>query len=200
MEKRLSRFIAKSLIGCCPGISFQENIIVFGLELIISGLIGILIMAGISIWQDVPFAWLSFLLGFAPLRTTAGGYHAPTHGLCYIVSTTIFTACLLYVKYLSISDFQLFSYSLISFLIVVLFSPVAANNKPLSTKNRKKNRDRSLWITSISFFISIVFCINQALDVHSILFIFGNFSASISLIFAKAINHFRKEDNSEITC
>lgn len=54
----------------------QEKIYIYGFELLLSSVIGIMVLMMISITRGTAFAWLSYLLGFIPVRITGGGYHA----------------------------------------------------------------------------------------------------------------------------
>jgi len=67
----------------------QENIYIYGFELILSFLSSILFVV---IWSTI-FGKLNvaliFLLFFIPVRITSGGYHASTYRSCFILTNTI---------------------------------------------------------------------------------------------------------------
>ena len=64
---------------CANGIVAPEKnkIYAYGMELVLSGLVNVLSVLLISILIFHPADGLLFLVAFIPLRTTAGGYHAP---------------------------------------------------------------------------------------------------------------------------
>ena len=73
----------------------QEKIYIYGFELLLSSVIGIMVLMMISITRGTAFAWLSYLLGFIPVRITGGGYHAKTHFTCILSFSLLFLIFLL---------------------------------------------------------------------------------------------------------
>lgn len=57
---------------------------VYGVQLLISTWINVQIIAVVSFLLHIPFAWIGFLLGFVPLRITAGGFHAKSPLMCSV--------------------------------------------------------------------------------------------------------------------
>lgn len=78
MIHKLSASIANRWVE--RGIVQSENVenYIFGLQLVLSGLINFAVPIGLSICLGVPAAWIPFMLSFVLLRMTAGGVHAKT--------------------------------------------------------------------------------------------------------------------------
>lgn len=114
----------------------QKQVFYYGAGLLISStitLIASFIMAGI-LWEigDV----LLFYSFFLPLRSTAGGYHARSYGMC----TISFLVCFFLGNVLITYNSALFGKWLliVSVIIVFCLAPVEDCNKPLSMKKQKK--------------------------------------------------------------
>lgn len=57
---------------------------VYGVQLLLSTLVNIFCIAVVSVLAALPLAWIPFLVGFVPLRVSAGGFHAKTPLRCFI--------------------------------------------------------------------------------------------------------------------
>jgi len=157
----------------------------YGFELIVSGLINILLMAITSVLFGRYYDWLLFLAAFIPLRMTAGGYHASSHFKCISVGTVGFSV-LLAVSSLP-TDWTIFILVIatLSFLLILLFSPVEARNKKLKEEHCKNNRVASIYVGVVNILIAVaVFFIQRLSDVLSIYFA-GVFAAALSMLAVK---------------
>lgn len=90
MIQKLSSACARNIISLGKLQGVNEAVLCYGCELIITSLIGLLILIGLSVLIGHPLAWIFFVIGFAPHRTSAGGYHADTHMRCYTVTSAMF--------------------------------------------------------------------------------------------------------------
>lgn len=185
MTKLIANKISVLLIN--RGICDKSNlpVIQYGLELIVTYLLGVLCLVIFSLLLGHPFAWFYFILGFAPLRTSAGGYHARTHFGCYLVSTLTYVFCLGFSLSVSPKYFLLMVGLFISFIIICILAPVEAENKPLKEYARKKNRVKSIALIIIDAVISIVFFFSNIDSWKLTLFLMSVFFAVLSLIIAK---------------
>ena len=95
METTLANMLAKKTVAMIPIYAEKERVIAYGYELIITSIVGILLLIVCSVIFGLYLAWLPFVIGFAPLRTLAGCYHAPTNHVCYLVTTDLRLFCLL---------------------------------------------------------------------------------------------------------
>jgi accessory gene regulator B len=135
-----------------------------------------------------PFAWIAFLVGFAPLRTTAGGYHASSHMGCYCISTIVYGICLSITMYVPVNSKALIGLTMVAFIIILLFSPVEAPNKRLTETVRKCNRKRSIIMVACeSLLVFIIGCIGTQNEMITLCYL-GIFAAAVSLIASKIKN------------
>jgi accessory gene regulator B len=93
-----------------------------------------------QVWQTT-----MFIVGFVPLRSLAGGYHAKTHFRCLM--TLLFTyAVFLAIIYLMPQELYISATMIcvsLSLILVWLLSPVEDKNKPLSASEQRYFRGRS---------------------------------------------------------
>ncbi len=163
----------------------DKNIIKYGIELMVTSFIGIFWMIIMSFVICKPTAWVFFLLGIAPIRTYAGGFHAKTHFRCYLISTVVFVVSLLVVKASVLGIKTIFFMELFAVVIIVLMAPMEANNKPLKAETKRKNRKKCLIIA----FVGLIICACMIKNKYGLdkvaLFCLGVFWAAISLIASK---------------
>lgn len=195
MLKKMSVQLAVSLVHLSIIKLEDEKVYAYGLELVLAAVFNILLLIIISIVLGHPFAWLLFLLPFIPIRLTAGGYHTQGHLTCFILFTCVFTILLLISTLLAgyFTILALLTISCISSLFVILLSPLAARNKPMSEYQKKTNRNKSIIFSLISVLLTAVYCFLDAKFILPfVIFVMGQAGASISLIVVWIINKFDK--------
>lgn len=137
MLERLAFKLTDSLIakGADPE---NREIYAYAIECLVSSAICyallLIISAFIASFPDM-LVWLLFWI---PLRTNFGGFHAPTHSLCFTLSLILGTGGVLLAKYF-IPGLPVILVCL-AFCIVVTFlvAPVVHANKPASDKRQKQ--------------------------------------------------------------
>lgn len=164
----------------------SQDVYTYGFELILSATTNILLMALISIAFCCYYDWVLFLAAFIPLRTTAGGYHASSHLRCIMVGTIVYTILLLitqlHVNWAGTAVAIVF----ISFLLILVLSPVEVQNKKLNTACRMKNRRLSVCFAIINMLMAMfIFFIDGFLAIFDIYFA-GVFAAALSMLAVKA--------------
>jgi len=166
----------------------SHAIYVYGFELLISAAVNVLLMAIISIAFRNYFGWVLFLISFISLRTTAGGYHASSHAKCIIITTTGFTTFLLLTRInIDWTNIIIFT-AVISFILILLMSPVEADNKKLNKKIRARTRKVSVCIGVINLLIAAT--AEFVMQSHSellIIYFAGVFAAALSMLVAKVL-------------
>lgn len=129
--------------------------------------------------------WQGFLYNFSYifLRSYAGGFHAKSPKVCYFLSILICTISLLVIKYANFSFSFITALSLISYLIIMVLSPVEDKNKPLDEVEAKIFKFRARIIASIYLVIILLsllvgykdfsFVLSLSLAVLSVMVILG---------------------------
>lgn len=197
MEQRLARALAARICAMDSDRELNANIVSYGFELIISTLLEVALLMIVSAMLRCFWAWIPFLLGFAPLRTSAGGYHASTHRRCYVVSTAAFAIGLLLSIYIPIKTVHYILMSFFSLIVVFALAPVPAGNKPMTENRRKSNRLRSLIIALAILAVAIICYLGEFCNMYIAIFQLGGTFAAMSLVVAKIIEKLRKEKNNE---
>ncbi len=122
----------------------KARIYAYGLELLYSSLGGVAALLIISAICGKPFLWIPYLAGFVPLRLSGGGYHAKTHFRCIFTFSFLYSLVLFTERLYPIPVKACLIACYINLVIILLFSPVAAPNKPLKESSRRTNRRNSL--------------------------------------------------------
>lgn len=122
----------------------KARVYAYGLELLYSSLAGVAVLIIASAICAEPFLWIPYLAGFAPLRLSGGGYHAKTHFRCIFAFSFLYFLVLFMVRSYVIPARTWLIACPVNLVIILLFSPVAAPNKPLKESKRRTNRRSSL--------------------------------------------------------
>ena len=122
----------------------KVRIYAYGLELLYSSLAGVAALLIISAICGKPFLWIPYLAGFVPLRLSGGGEHAKTHFRCIFTFSFLYSLVLFTERLYPIPVKACLIACSINLVIILLFSPVAAPNKPLKESSRRTNRRNSL--------------------------------------------------------
>ena len=67
----------------------NRSIYIYGTECFLSECIGNVLLFAVALPLHQGTSMLIWLLSFLSIRTHLGGYHAPTHWLCLIISTLV---------------------------------------------------------------------------------------------------------------
>lgn len=163
----------------------------YGLELLISTFINLVIMIGISIAFGHPLIIVPYLLAFIPFRLFAGGYHARNHLFCILFNAiTYFVSCLiaLHVEE-STGILACVIEASVSLALVFLFAPVPAKNKPLTREEKKRNRIISLVLVLFLVLLCVIFYYMHILhDFFCRMLYCGEMVATILLLIGKHID------------
>ena len=148
MIHKLSASIANRWVE--RGIVQSENVenYIFGLQLVLSGLINFAVPIGLSICLGVPAAWIPFMLSFVLLRMTAGGVHAKTQWQCILIFCSVYGVSLFFARQLESSVQFLYGCGAVDF--TGTGNQQAAN---CASKQAKPNDQRfSCWCISTTGF------------------------------------------------
>lgn len=192
MKIRISEKITNLLIG--QGIINVNNqeVYKYGFHESFLILINILTTLVLGALFDLIGQSLLFLLGFIPLRTYAGGFHAKTELRCYFTSIIQMITVLLVIKWVPWNPLIYIIIMTVSVLIILALAPVNNSNNLLN--NAELSIYRKITILILCTEISIIFIF---IAIHW--FTFGVTGAlvlctvSISLILGKIKNYFSRK-------
>lgn len=163
--EQIERFVDLLITnGSCN--SEDRDIILYGVAIIVGYLLNIMTTLILGIVLGVVPQSLVFLATFSFLRTYAGGYHCEKAINCYILSSGIVTFSLIIIKFMP-KEYVLIGgvmMLILAGLIILMFAPVEASNKPLNIAERRHHRKRAimhLMVLSILAILLFVFRLNS---------------------------------------
>lgn len=160
----------------------------YGLELLLSTILNIAVMLGLSIAFGHVWLFIPYIVAFIPLRIFAGGYHAKHHLSCIFLNAIVYLGCLIAINMLStpVMILACIIESCFSFAMIFQFAPVPAKNKPLSVKEYKRNRYVSLTLSSLFLVLCMLFYSTHVLAFRWCRMLYcGQATATILLILGK---------------
>lgn len=157
MVSELSERIANRLIRKKVIDSEEKEIYQYGMNQMLLSLINVVTTLIIGILLGMLWQCLLFTFSFMVIRTYAGGYHASTQKKCYLLTTSIIIATLSVIKYVEINNYICLMLLSISSVIILMLSPVGAENKPLDNIEIVIYRKKTIIVWCMEFLIAIVF-------------------------------------------
>lgn len=124
----------------------------YGVEIIISSLIGVSIIILIGICFFSLLDAVLFLAPFIVIRSFCGGYHASTYLKCEICSSAVFVFVSILSKNLFFPKEQLLIILLLCLIVLGCISPVENEHKPIKKEDKFKMRFVSVFL----FFFFII--------------------------------------------
>ena len=176
----------------------QMEICEYGLELIASGILNIIILVICSFCLHEEKFIVLYFLGFIPLRLFAGGYHADNHFNCCIIFAGIYLISV-FLRYIAEPPLVL-CFIVVETLLILLLSPVESVNKQITSKRRRISRNRSIWILLANVVVCIVFLWVQPNNSYIEYYLISGFLASSTMIAGKIKLHFasRKKEGASL--
>ena len=179
----------------------KENIdiYVYGIELVVSTLLGIVIVMLLSIAFNCVFDGLLFYMAFYTLRKFTGGLHCNTHLKCNLTYISIFLISVIInslIKGTSLRIIVLGVFIVFSFVTIFLFAPIENINKPIKKENMLKFK-----LISISVFLLHIFLfsvISYFSDNRADMIIITDLFVALLIIISLFLNKERRVKNENI--
>ena len=158
MLHTISENIANSLFD--EESKYPMSIYVYGIELMISSLIGTIVVLTMGILFKSVIESIIFMVSLSLIRFFSGGYHAQTYIRCNTVfaisALLVFITSKLYIKYpMEYNIIIHIGVFVVSFIIMAIFSPVENENKKIDKSDRLKFKIISISITFIEIILSM---------------------------------------------
>ena len=117
----------------------EKKIYDYCMEVLLASVINFLAMFGIAVFIQMTLLALCFMVGFAVIRITAGGFHANTHIKCFGIMISIYVVVLIILRKIPEKEILFFTTicSICSSIVILILSPV-------ENKNRLIDREDSL--------------------------------------------------------
>ena len=171
----------------------DPEIMEYGFYVLISKIIFIaaIIIVGVIFGELVPI--LLFTLFYTSLRSFAGGIHAGTPSRCFVLSLVMLALIAAVNKYVFISRYISYVILTLSFISVIVLSPVETQNKPLDETEKKVYGRKTRIIVLIE---ATAGAICEVLSYEPVLnnVMFALFVISIMLVLGKLENRKHKRE------
>lgn len=162
-------------------------VVKWGISNILDTLFNLATFLIIGILMHMPLETVTFTLGYIPLRSYAGGYHAKTPFRCWVLSNVILLIALLCIRYLSRYPSIIWSLAILSVILLIMLMPVSDIHKPLSDADKHRYKRVGIYILFSEIIVSILFrIINLPSITYSIFFIW--IILSVMLVLGKMKN------------
>ena len=176
--------------------SEKREIVAYGLEIMLSTAISVLIITIIAVILGAFGETVLFLLPFMLLRTYSGGYHARTHFRCFLI--LFFTFCInLIFNLFNVNTVIVVFSAIVSVIIILRFAPVEDKNHPLSKRQKKNNRKICKIVLSVLLVVCSILLANQS---YKSLFniVYGITITALSIIAVKIKNKYGGENCEKV--
>lgn len=178
----VNRLISRHLVN--PA---DAAIYAFGIRSFIIQFLHFLIVVGLSLLADAFWENMLFLFAFLILRVNAGGYHAPTNLLCYLITFITDLVVLMLILYFPAAQYPLITVGTAAIAAVILFklAPVENEHKLLDTVESVVYYRRTVIITLLKLgiictafyfgFTKLTFILTLSLAVTSLFVAVGHY-------------------------
>lgn len=136
----------------------ERDIYTYGFQIIISSMVGILMVGAIGLISNRFIESVLFLMVFISTREYSGGYHAKSFLSCSVLFISLYFILLVFAGMLY-KNFELYHISvilLIHLFIILKYSPIKNERKPLTQKVVIANRKKSITISIIWSLLTLV--------------------------------------------
>lgn len=118
----------------------------FGLELIITQIILLIIITGCGLYLDMILETIVFLITMVALRSYVDGYHASSFKGCMIITTMVYLVCMLSYKLINI----------VIIVLIILFSLKAFFTQKSSLSKKSINTSKILLMISVGCIVATI--------------------------------------------
>ncbi len=161
MISKLSQHIAVGLARSSVIQDEDIELYAYGFYVLISKLLFLIISLILGVILNIVLESLVFYVSFSIIRAYAGGVHADKEWKCFVYTTIALLICALGIKLLINFEPTCVYVSMLiaSSLLIIIFSPLDTEEKPLSEIEREKYSIISLLILLIYLAMSLVLVI-----------------------------------------
>lgn len=164
MISKISTLISNQLVKHKIISEDAQDVYKYGVEIIISSLIGFIIVVLVGIIFKALLQAMIFYVIFVALRSMTGGFHATTYLRCNIIFSLVSMFTILFSK--AASEIQLSVEMITLFFLpaVAIFlwlAPVENPNKPIEEKKKIYWKLTAVIVSVLLYMLSILLYINQ---------------------------------------
>lgn len=157
MSRRLSYYCV-NILKCYANIDEEDtDIYQFGIEMIIMHIFHFVIMMLVGIILKKPKETLAFIMIYSKMRTTAGGQHFKSKGLCFGSSVGLIMIVMCPIKIKNLMYLLQWKWTffllLCGTLCICMLAPCDNINKPMDNIEKEEYRKQAISMTCVFAFI-----------------------------------------------
>ncbi|WP_294348292.1 accessory gene regulator B family protein [uncultured Clostridium sp.] len=195
LTKKITNRIIKFITNNTPIPEDKIEILDYGLKIIISNTIKLIILLLTAYFLNVLSYTLLALAFFGLVRAFASGTHTNSSLACIILNYILFLGNVFLSINLQLNTFGLYFMFIINLILLILYSPADTKKRPLPSKKlRKKLKVYSILVLIFSFIFSLF--LNNS--IYKTIISIANFEAAISttpFMYKLFGNSYRNYDN-----
>lgn len=185
--------ISNWLLKLCKdkvGLDYDDEIFLYGIEVIAASLINILLLLFIGILSGTFNQTIIYFVSYAFLRKFIGGYHCNTNFKCITFNVSKYIFFVWLYPHIEINKITMILVIIISLILILYKAPYEHKNRPINENERSIYKKYSFIITSIySVFILlsntysyILFYVLIIIDLSSIPCIIESYGKSSKIV------------------
>lgn len=184
IEKSAQR-IVRNLINNHVISDEDGEIYIYGMKQFLDFLFNVLTAFVIGVIFNMAWQSILFTVAYIPLRRYAGGYHAPSPRICYVLSIGLVAVSLICIKLMAVNWQLFFIIIAISLILFFVKAPVESKNKPLDDKEKLAYRKYAHIIAILESSIAGIFlfmewlmackCVLLAICMSALLLLFSDY-------------------------
>lgn len=187
MISNISDRITGSLIDAGAVPSEDKALYEYGIRTGILMVINVATAVLIGLLLGMVWQCIVFLIAYNPVRTYAGGYHARTSLVCYLLSIPMYAAVLLGIRMLPWNSFICAIAIMSAVIAIAVLAPVADANKPLSEREIPVYKNRACTYAAVLAGASVMLWI-AGMEQTSLSIIMALVVAAVMLVLGKINN------------
>lgn len=157
MLSKISNKLAQGLMKNVKEVRYDQEVYVYGFELVLSTLACWTTIIIASIWLSDMLSGIVFITVFSSLRIFAGGYHAESYSKCFCISN-LFYLLVMVLKNL-LSEVSVFIWlALFSGCVVYIIkkTPIINPNQPLGEEKRRMCRQNIKRVLGVDIIVVLI--------------------------------------------
>ena len=169
MVDKFCDFILKKMKEKMPEMKKdQEEIIMYGLQLMLGEIPKLFILFGLAFLLGVGWYVLFAFIVIAPYREVSGGFHLHTHLGCIITTNLFYIGNVFISKYLVLDSLEKYVLIALSFifgiLMISMYAPADTENVPIISKSERKKKKILSYIFLTVMLIAALFIQDRILS------------------------------------
>jgi len=182
MLSEISNKLAQSLVKNMKDVRYDQEVYVYGFELVISTLACWTTIVITSLLLCNVISGVVFIVTFSTLRIFAGGYHAESYLKCFIISNLFYIVLMMTMRILSGMTVLIWlSLFLVCSGYILKRAPIINPNQPISARKKKMCQRNIKWVLIFDALV-ILICTILNRDIASIMILSIVLVAALMLI------------------